>query len=179
MNPSTNDTQRSVRLLYWLDAVTEWTGRAVSWLTLLMVVVTCAVVVVRRFLGLGSIGLQESVIYMHAAVFLLGAGFALKHSEQVRVDIFYRRFSPRARAWVDALGTLVFLLPLCGFVAAISWSFVLGSWQVGEISTDAGGLPYVYLLKSLILVFAASLTLAALAELLRALCVLVWEPVRD
>ncbi|MCP8899738.1 TRAP transporter small permease subunit [Gilvimarinus xylanilyticus] len=157
-----------------LDAITEWTGRCCAWLTLVMVLTTVAVVLLRRFLGLGATGLQEAVIYMHAAVFLLGAGYALKHGEQVRVDIFYRRFSPRTRAWVDALGTLVFLLPMCVFVAAICWSFVLNSWHIGEVSTDAGGLPTVYLLKSLMLLFALSLGLAALAELGRAIAVLVW-----
>ncbi len=157
-----------------LDAITEWTGRACAWLTLIMVLATCAVVLVRRFLGLGSIGLQESVVYMHAAVFLLGAGYALKHSEQVRVDIFYRRFSPRTQAWVDALGTLLFLLPLCVFTAAICWSYVLGSWQVREISTDAGGLPFVYVLKSFMLLFSVSLLLAGLAEFGRAVATLVY-----
>ncbi|UTF58955.1 TRAP transporter small permease subunit [Gilvimarinus sp. DA14] len=170
-HPSKSLTPAIVR---HLDVITEWTGRGCAWLTLLMVLATLAVVLVRRFLGLGSIGLQESVIYMHAAVFLLGAGYALKHSEQVRVDIFYRRFTPRTRAWVDALGTLLFLLPLCVFTAAISWSYVLGSWQVGEISTDAGGLPFVYLLKSLLLLFSASLLLAGLAEFGRALATLVY-----
>ncbi|MDO3388700.1 TRAP transporter small permease subunit [Gilvimarinus sp. SDUM040013] len=172
MNSSSSSATTSSRALQFLDQITEWTGRSVSWLTLVMVVATCLVVLARRFLGVGLIGLQESVSYMHAAVFLLGAGFALKHAEQVRVDIFYRKMSARARAWVDALGCLVFLMPLCGFVAAISWSFVMGSWQVAEVSTDSGGLPFVYLLKSLIILFSLSLGLAATAELLRALCVL-------
>ncbi|WP_232305580.1 TRAP transporter small permease subunit [Gilvimarinus polysaccharolyticus] len=156
------------RLLLALDAITEFTGRATAWLTLIMVIATVAVVVLRRLFDTGSIGLQESVTYMHAAVFLLGAGYALKHGAQVRVDVFYRRFTRRTQAWVDAIGTLVFTLPFAIFVGWISLDFVAGSWHVTERSTDAGGLAYVYLLKSLVLVFAVSLTLAALAELLRA-----------
>ncbi|MBU2886314.1 TRAP transporter small permease subunit [Gilvimarinus agarilyticus] len=165
--------------LRWLDQFTEWTGRGVAWLTLVMVVVTCLVVIVRRFLGLGSAGLQESVVYMHAAVFLLGAGFALKHAEQVRVDIFYRKMSARGRAWVDALGSLVFSMPLCVFVAAISWRYVRSSWLIAEVSTDAGGLPLVYGLKSLIVLFAVSLFLAVLAELIRAVLVLLQAHTHD
>lgn len=179
---SSSSAEKPVRapaLLRFLDQFTEWTGRGVSWLTLVMVLATCLVVIARRFMGLGTAGLQESVVYMHAAVFLLGAGFAFKHAEQVRVDIFYRTMSPRAKAWVDALGTLVFLMPFCGFVAAISWDYVKTSWQIAEVSTDAGGLPFVYLFKSLILLFAASLCLAALAEFLRAACALTQEPYRD
>lgn len=170
---STSSSNICFALLRALDTVTEWTGRLIAWLTLVMVAVTCLVVIARHFLGVGSIGLQESVIYMHAAVFLLGAGFTLKHKEQVRVDIFYRQMTPVARAWVDAIGTLIFLLPLCVFVAVVSWPYVAGSWQVGEVSTDAGGLPFVYLLKSLILLFSISLMIAAIAQLLRSTLVLV------
>lgn len=165
-----------MRLLRVLDAITEITGRSTAWLTLIMVIATVAVVVLRRLLGIGSIGLQESVTYMHAAVFLLGAGYALKHGAQVRVDVLYRRFSRRTQAWVDAIGTIVFTLPLATFIGWISLQFVTGSWHVAERSTDAGGLAYVYLLKSLVLVFAVSLTIAALAELLRASWTLIANP---
>jgi TRAP-type mannitol/chloroaromatic compound transport system permease small subunit len=161
------------RVLRILDAITELTGRWVAWLTLVMVIVTVAVVLLRRLLGIGSIGLQESVTYMHAAVFLLGAGYALKHGAQVRVDVLYRRFSARRQAWVDAIGAIVCTLPFALFVGWISLDFVTGAWQVAERSTDAGGLAYVYVLKSLVLVFAGSLSIAALAELWRAGWVLI------
>src|SRR5690606_2981453 len=149
------------------------TGRGLAWLTLAMVLTTCAVVILRRVLGMGSIALQESVIYMHSAVFLLGAAYALKHGAQVRVDIFYRRFSGRQRAWVNCLGSLVLLLPLTLFTGFISWDFVTSSWRIGEGSTDSGGLAGVYLLKSLIPLMASSLTLQALAELVRNLMLLM------
>lgn len=167
------------RLLRGLDAVNQWLSQPVFWLTLLMVLATCVVVLMRRFLGMGSIALQEAVIYLHAAMFLLGTASALRAGALVRVDIFYRRFSPVARAWVDALGTLVFLLPFCVFVFWISWDFVVRAWVIAERSNDAGGLAWVYLLKSLIPVFAVSLALQALAELLRAACVLTGGPQGD
>lgn len=154
-------------LILALDGFTDILGRAVSWLTPLMVLISCAVVLLRYWFDISSIALQESVIYLHASVFLLGAGYALKHRNQVRVDIFYRRFSPPGRAWVDVLGSLVLLLPLALFTGWISWDFVASAWQVRETSTDSGGLEAVYWLKSLLLVFALTLGLQALAELLR------------
>ena len=150
-----------------LDGWTDVQGRLASWLTVFMVLASCSVVVLRYWFDISSIALQESLIYLHASVFLLGAGYALKHHNQVRVDIFYRRFSPRGRAWVDALGSLALLLPLTLFTGWISWDFVANAWQVHETSTDAGGLGAVYWLKSLLLVFALTLGLQALAELLR------------
>lgn len=154
-------------LLQLIDHFTLRCGRWLAWLTLLLVAVTVAVVVLRRFLGIGSIALQESAIYLHSALFLLGAAFTLQRGGHVRVDIFYHRFSRLTRAWVDALGTLLFLLPLCVYIGAGAWGFVEVSWRIREGSVD-GGLPYVYLLKSLIPLMALLLALQGLAELLRA-----------
>lgn len=161
------------QLVIWLDCFTAATGKAVSWLTLIMVVATCIVVVLRRGFDIGSIALQESVTYMHAAVFLLGAAYALQQGAQVRVDILYRQFSQHSKAWVDSLGAILLLLPLCGFIGFISWDFVVNSWQIREGSTDSGGVGMVYLLKSLIPLAAVCLSLQALAELLRNLLVLM------
>jgi TRAP-type mannitol/chloroaromatic compound transport system permease small subunit len=160
-------------IVKWLDQLIAALGKSVAWLTLLMVVATGIVVVLRRGFDIGSIGLQESVTYMHAAVFLLGAAYALQRGAQVRVDILYRRFSAHNKAWVDSLGALIFLLPVSAFIGFISWDFVLNSWQISEISTDSGGLRIVYLLKSLIPIAALSLCLQAVAEVLRNLLVLM------
>ncbi|HEU0224009.1 MAG TPA: TRAP transporter small permease subunit [Steroidobacteraceae bacterium] len=157
------------RLLSGLDAVAEWTGRAVSWLTLAMVLATVAVVVLRYAAGVGLIWLQESVNWMHALVFMLGAAYTLKADEHVRVDVFYRRMSERGRAAVDLAGTLLFLLPLCAFLIVESWPWVAASWRVAERSREAGGLPMLYLLKSLIPLMAALLALQGVAGGLRAL----------
>lgn len=157
------------RLLSLLDAVSEWTGRAVSWLTLGMVLATVAVVVLRYAAGVGLIWLQESVTWMHAIVFMLGAAYTLKADEHVRVDVLYRDMSERGRAIVDLAGTAFFLLPLCAFLAIESWEYVASAWRVGERSREAGGLPMLYLLKSLIPLMAGLLALQGLAGALRAL----------
>jgi len=164
-----NDPIRQHRLIRIVDALNEGVGRAVSWLTLLMVAVTFLVVVLRYVFDIGWIAMQESVTYMHALVFMLGAAFALKHQGHVRVDIVYRKLGDRGRAWVDLLGGLLLLLPMSLFVAWMGWDYVASSWAVLEGSREAGGLPGVYLLKSLILLMPALLVLQALAAMLRAL----------
>ena len=156
-------------LIDTIERFIDWSGRAVSWLTLLMVIVTFVVVVLRYVFDIGWIALQESVTYMHAAVFLVGAAWAMQQDAHVRVDIFYSRFSSRTRAWVDLLGSLLLLLPVMCFVAWISWEYVIDSWDVLEGSREAGGLPAVFLLKSLILVLALMLILQALVQMARSI----------
>jgi TRAP-type mannitol/chloroaromatic compound transport system permease small subunit len=162
-------------LIQPIDTFSEWTGRLTAWLTVFMVVATGVVVIMRRGFGLNSIALQESVIYMHSAVFLLGAAFALKNEGHVRVDIFYRRFGAQTRAWVNSLGTLLFLLPLCAFILFSSLGYVTTSWQIGEVSSEPGGLAAVFLLKTLIPVAAIALALQGLAEFLRSLLCLMTD----
>ncbi len=139
-----------------------------------MVVVTVIVVVMRYVFDAGAIWLQESVVWMHAVVFMVGAAFTLQQDEHVRVDIFYRDMSDRRRAWVDLLGTLLFLLPLCFFLGYKSWDFVTVSWQLAESSREPGGMPYPFvpLLKSVLLVMPLLLVLQGVSMLIRALRVL-------
>ncbi len=160
------------RLLALLDAISEWTGRVVSWLTLAMVLATVTVVVLRYAAGMGLIWLQESVNWMHALVFMLGAAYTLKADEHVRVDVFYREMSERRRALVNLAGTALFLLPLCAFLLIESWQYVATSWRIGERSREAGGLPMLYLLKTLIPLMAALLGLQGTAAGVRALLAL-------
>lgn len=148
------------------------TGEWVAWLTLIMAMATTAVVISRTFFSEGSVALQESVTYMHAVVLMVAAAYTLQQDGHVRVDIFYRRYSPLQKAWTNALGTVLLLLPFCGFTLVISWQYVANAWAIGEVSVDAGGLPAVFLLKSLILVNAALLTLQGMAELARNLITL-------
>ena len=154
------------RLLRWLDYLTEGVGRAIAWLVVIMMVVQFAIVVLRYALGIHSIIMQESVMYMHAAVFMLGAAWTRRHDGHVRVDIFYRRWSARGRAWVDFLGTLFLLIPVSLFIAISSYHYVLTSWAIMERSSD-GGIPGVFLLKSLILAMVALLLVQAVAQLIR------------
>ncbi len=132
-------------------------GKGVSWFTVLMVLLTFLIVVLRYFFKLGWIGLQESVTYLHAAVFMLGAAWTLAQDGHVRVDIFYRRHSERYRALIDAAGTLIFVIPFCLYLLWVSWDYVAASWSLREASREAGGLPLVYLLKTLIPLLALSL----------------------
>ncbi len=148
------------------EQAVSWIGRAVSWLTLAMVLATFAVVVLRYGFNLGWIWLQESVTYLHATVFMLAAAWALQTDEHVRVDIWYRGASPRAKAWVNLSGTLLFLLPVCVFVLIKAWPYVMTSWSIRETSNEASGLPWLYLLKTLILVMPA-LLIAEAVNLLR------------
>ena len=156
------------RLIESIDHFSELTGRSVAWLTLLMVLLTFAIVVLRYGFDSGWIALQESVTWLHATVFMLGASYALKRDSHVRVDIFYQKFSPRGRALVDLLGSLLLLLPVCLFIFLASWDYVLQAWEIGENSAETGGLPALYLLKSLLLIMPSLLILQALAHSLRA-----------
>lgn len=151
-----------------LDRISEITGRLTAWLTLAMVIVTCIVVVMRYVFDAGLIWLQESVVWMHAFVFMVGAAYTLRHEDHVRVDIFYRSMDARRRALVDAIGVIVFLLPLCGFLAVKAWDFVSVSWALKEASRESGGLPYPFvpLLKSVILVMPIAVALQGVSLLL-------------
>lgn len=159
-----------------LDALNERVGRAVSWLTLAMVLTTFAVVVLRYLFNYGSIAMQESVTYLHALVFMLGAAYTLKHDGHVRVDIFYQRFGRRGQALVDLFGSLFLLLPFCLFIGWVSWEYVADSWSIKESSRDAGGLPWVYWLKSVIPAMAVLLSLQGLSMILKSVLVLLGQP---
>jgi TRAP-type mannitol/chloroaromatic compound transport system permease small subunit len=151
-----------------IDAVNDWIGRSLAWLTLGMVLVTFVVVLMRYVFGLGSTMLQESVVYMHAIVFMVCAGYALVHNGHVRCDIFYGPASPRAKAVIDIVGTFLFLIPTCVLVVWVSWPYAAASWAVLEGSPEGRmGIPAVFLLKSLILVFAGLLALQSVSLLLQ------------
>ncbi|HKK22358.1 MAG TPA: TRAP transporter small permease subunit [Pseudohaliea sp.] len=155
------------RLVLLIDRFTDICGRGLAWLVAAMALLTAAVVLLRYGLELGSIAAQEAVTYLHATLFMLGAAYALKNGAHVRVDIFYQRFTPRTRAWIDSLGAIVFLLPLCAVIGLGSLAFVAQAWSVHETSADAGGIPAVFLLKTLLPLMAANLALQGLAEVLR------------
>lgn len=163
-------------IIHGIDCFTEITGRAVSWLTLLMVLLTVVIVVLRYFFGSGSIALQESITYLHGLVFMLGIAFTLKRGGHVRVDIFYRSFAPQKKALVDFIGGILFLLPICLLIFTFSWDYVLASWAIGETSEERSGIAGIYLLKTLLLLMPATLLLQGIAETLRNLLVLLDRP---
>lgn len=151
-----------------IDGLTNALGRAASWLTLAMMLVTCTVVLLRYGFDTGAIAAQESVVYMHALVFMLGASYALRHDAHVRVDFLYSRWSARRQIVTNLVGHVVFLLPFCVFVFTSSFDYVARSWRIREASQEVGGIPAIYLLKTLIPVMAALLFVQGVAEILRA-----------
>lgn len=157
-----------------LDRFSAQLGKASAWLTLAMVLVTFVVVVMRYVFDAGLIWLQESVVWMHAFVFMAGAAYTLQQEEHVRVDIFYRNMSARRRAWVDCIGVIIFLLPLCLFLGFKAWDFVAVSWRLQESSRESGGLPYplIPMLKSILLLMPVTLGLQGIALLLRSITTL-------
>jgi len=132
-------------------------GKSVAWLTVVMVLLTFTIVVLRYGFNLGWIWLQESLTYLHVAVFTIAAAWTLQQDGHVRVDIFYAEMPKKKRALMDLLGSLIFLIPFCIFVLVIAWPYVANSWKLLEGSREAGGMPLVFLLKSLIMVLPALL----------------------
>lgn len=160
------------RLADAIDRLTTAIGRAVAWCLLFMVLAAFALVLMRYVLGVGSIWLQESVIYAHAALFMLAAAWTLAADGHVRVDIFYADASPRTKAIIDLFGALLLLLPFALAVIFLSLPYVARSWTILEGSRETSGLPAVFLLKTLIPLFAVLLALQGLAQALRAALVL-------
>lgn len=160
--------QRSklIRIQTSLDHISRLVGAGIAWLTLGMVIVTFVIVVLRYAFNTGWIAMQESVIYMHATVFMLGAAVALKDNAHVRVDIFYQNMSAKRKALVDLTGTLIFLLPVAMFILWTSWDYVATSWELKESSPEAGGIPWLYILKTVIPAMAILITIQAIANML-------------
>ncbi|HWX86376.1 MAG TPA: TRAP transporter small permease subunit [Xanthobacteraceae bacterium] len=155
-----------------IDRVIAAIGRTAAWCCLFIVLAEFAVVVLRYALGMGSIRLQESVLYAHATLFMLAAAWTLQVDGHVRVDIFYAQASPRRRAAIDLAGAIVFLFPVAIAVAALSLPYVERSWAILEGSRETSGLPFVYLLKTLIPLFALLIGLQGIAQAIRAALVL-------
>ena len=154
-----------------VDRFSIATGKLTSWLTLAKVLVTAVIVVMRYVFDAGFIWLQESVTWMHAVVFMVGAAYTLQREEHVRVDIFYRATSDKGRAWVDLVGVLVFLLPLCAFLVYTSYGFAAASWSLHESSREPGGLPYplIPILKSALLFMPIAVSLQGASLMLKSL----------
>ena len=166
------DNNPLVRVVRGIDCFSEVTGRAISWLTLAMVLVTFVIVVMRYLFNMGNVAVQESVIYMHSFVFLLGAAYTLKHDGHVRVDIIYRPLSERGKAWVNVFGNLFMLMPVCIFFLWVSWDYVAASWAIKEASQEAGSIPFRYILKTAQIAMPILIIIQGIGELLRDLLVI-------
>ncbi len=150
-----------------IDYITTVIGKAISWLTGVMVLTTVMVIVLRSGFDLGWIWLQETISWMHASIFMLGSAWALQQDKHVRVDIFYSKLTDLGKARVDFFGSLFLLIPVCVFIGWSSFEYVMRSWEINEASRESGGLPALYLFKSLILAFAVLMVLQGLAKLIQ------------
>ena len=153
------------------DRISQAVGKAASWLTLFMVLLTAVIVNMRYVFDAGMIWMQESVTWMHAAVFMLGASYTLLHEEHVRVDIFYRNMSVRRQAIVDLVGVILFLLPLCGYLAFVAYDFAAASWSIRESSREPGGLAYpmIPIRKSMVVAMPVLVALQGVSLMMRSL----------
>ncbi len=159
-----------------IDLVNERVGRTIAWAALAMVLVQFTVVVMRYVFGLGSILMQESVIYLHAILFMIGSGYTLLHNGHVRLDIFYRDASIRTKALVDLWGSIGLLIPVTVLIWWFSWPYVAGSWEVLEGSRETSGIHAVFLLKTVILVFAALMFVQGISLAARSVLTLKGRP---
>jgi TRAP-type mannitol/chloroaromatic compound transport system permease small subunit len=156
-----------------IDLINATVGRGVRWVTLALVLLQFGVVVLRYVFSTSFVAAQEGVIYLHAAIFMLGGGYALLRDDHVRVDVLYGPASPRRKAAIDLLGVVAFLIPACVAILVFTWGFVASSWAIREGPMNVGGIPALYLLKALIPAFALLVLLQGVAMGFRALCALV------
>lgn len=157
------------RLASGIECFSEYTGRLVAWLVLAMVLLICYDVAMRYLFQSGSVALQELEWHLFAIIFLLGAAYTLKHDGHVRVDMIYqaRCMGKKGRAWVNILGILLFLMPFSILIIISSWPFIENSFNSGETSPDPGGLPYRFIIKSMIPLSFLLLLIQSVAMLIR------------
>ncbi len=150
-----------------IDRINDRLGRVVAWAGLVMVVTGVAVVLLRYGFDQGSAALQESMLWLNGILILLGAAYALRHDAHVRVDVWHRRLSMHGQAWVNLAGTLLLLWPFCAVLFWFCLDYVIASWKIHEGSQETGGLPGIFLLKTLLLIMPLLLALQGLAMALR------------
>lgn len=155
-----------LRLSHAIDALNERVGRSAIWLVLIAVLISSANAVTRKLFNLSSNAFLEVQWYLFAAIFLVCAGYTLLRNEHVRIDVISNRLSPRARAVIDIVGTLFFLLPMALIILKLSWPLFVDSYSSNELSSDAGGLPR-WPVKLLIPAGFALLALQGVSELIK------------
>ncbi len=169
-----------IRLIVRLiDGLNTKVGYAISWLSTLLVLVVCYDVFTRYFLRKSSVGVQELEWHIFAVLFLIGAAYTLKMDNHVRVDVIYTQLSPRGKAWVNLLGSLIFLIPFSILILWACQGFISMSWAIQETSPDPGGLPYRYLLKAMIPAGFSLILLQGIALTLRSFCTVIGRPLEE
>lgn len=150
-----------------IDSSSIKLAHAIRWLALAMVIVTVAIVILRYAFEIGAIPLQESVMYMHGLLFLFGIPYGIHKNTHVRVDILYSKLSPSQQAVINLTGHLIFLLPIAIFILVTCWPYTLSSWRVLEGSAEVGGIPGIFLLKTLLPITALLMALQTIAEIFK------------
>jgi TRAP-type mannitol/chloroaromatic compound transport system permease small subunit len=163
----------------FIDGINEAIGRGISWLTTLLVVLICYDVAARYLFNTSSAGLVELEWHIFSFIFLLGAAYALKHDKHVRVDVFYQNFSPKKQAWVNLLGSVLFLIPFCLIIIQASLKFTYNAYAINEGSADPGGLPARFIVKGAIPVGFFLLLLQAISLGFRSLLTITEPTPRD
>jgi len=154
--------------------INQWFGKLSGWLIFIMMLLTIGTVVLRYGFGIGSIALQEAAKYCHASAFLLACAFTLRSNDHVRVDIFYARMNDEQKAWLNVFGTIALLYPFALFLLYAGWHFFWAAWQIGESSSEAGGLAFVYLVKLVIPASMLLLLIEATLLLKQSVCELIY-----
>jgi TRAP-type mannitol/chloroaromatic compound transport system permease small subunit len=168
-DPTPDDDRSDPPLARAISAFNRTLGHILAWGIAALIVLQIMLVIMQFVFKVSSIQLAEALLYINALVFLGAAGYALADNQHVRVDIFFRE-APRAeKAEADLIGTLAFLLPFCAVIWWASWGYVANSWAIRERSIETSGLPFIYILKSFILLFATVLTMQAIAIVIRSL----------
>ena len=158
-----------------LESITVFIGRIAASFSLLIMTLTFIIVILRYIFNTGqlhilgwqfsAIAIDETVIYLHAALFMLASAATLRDNAHVRVDVFYRNFSSQSKSLVNILGTLFLLIPMSSVILWTSLDYVTISWQINEHSQEANGLPYLFILKGMIPGMAILLLLQGLADI--------------
>ena len=159
------------KIIFFIENITSKIGRKVSWLILFMTLIAFSVALLRYFFNIGFVWMQELYIWMHGLVFLLAAAYTLQEDKHVRVDIFYRKFSEKNKAYINVFFSILFIIPFILIVSKYSIPYILKSWLSLEKSREAGGLQFLYIYKTSIILFCFFLFIQTIALILR--CVLV------
>ena len=160
-------------LIRFIDGLNDRVGRATAWAAIVMVMIQFWVVIMRYVFAIGSIPVQESIWYLHGILFMVGAGYTLLHNGHVRIDVWYREAPPTSKAWVNLCGVVFFLLPVMIFTWVIALPYVVNSWRVMEGSTEAGGLPLIWALKTVVLIMVVLFSLQGISLALKSIMVLL------
>lgn len=156
-----------------IDNLSESLGKIISWATILLVIVVCIDVFTRYFMQTSSAAVQELEWHLFSLIFLMGASYTLKNEGHVRVDVIYGKFSEKKKAWINFIGTIIFLIPFCLLIIYSSKNFVLNSFAIGETSPDSGGLPARYILKAVLPVSFLFILLQGISLMLKSLLTLL------